>query len=110
MGRHPLCAPSPSHNHSYTNTIVGSTTLTVNQIPSHTHSTYGVASVTIAAGSNYGTLDTNSTNGTTGSKGGSGSHTHSDISQSKTSGSTGDGTAFSIINPYKAVYIWTRTV
>lgn len=100
----------PSHNHSYTNTIVGSTTLTTNQIPSHTHSTYGTASVTIAAGSNYGTLDTNSTNGTTGSKGGSGSHTHSDISQSKTSGSTGDGIAFSIINPYKAIYIWTRTV
>ena len=46
---------------------------------------------------------------TTGTAGGGGSHYHSIDGYSSTTGNTGDGTSFSIINPYKAVYIWTRT-
>ena len=108
----------PSHNHSYTNTIVGSTTLTTSQIPSHSHyalfqsKTYNEGSgsyndLPIVVG-NALVSDTNhcSTNPT----GGGGSHTHSDISQSKTTGNTGSGTAVSIVQSYYTVYIWTRTV
>lgn len=105
----------PSHNHSYTNTIVGSRTLTTNQIPSHSHSTFDSA---VPWGSDWHDSERQLTcrssserswSPTTGTAGGGGSHTHSDISQSNTTGNTGSGTSFSIINPYKAVYIWTRT-
>ena len=104
----------PSHNHSYTNTIVGSTTLTTSQIPSHRHGLKIADSGLVAqlpSGNYYNVeLGSGSVNKYSEYSGGGGSHTHSDVSQSKTSGSTGDGTSFSIINPYKAVYIWTRTV
>ena len=45
----------------------------------------------------------------TDSTGGNGSHFHTIGGSSSTTGSTGSGTSFSIVNPYKAVYIWTRT-
>ena len=45
----------------------------------------------------------------TGDTGGSGSHTHPDTTNNRTTGSTGSGNSFSVINPYKAAYIWTRT-
>lgn len=101
--------------HTYTNTIVGSTTLTTSQIPSHSHSTFASA---VPWGSDWHDTERQMTcrssserswAPTTGTTGGGGSHTHSDISQSKTSGNTGDGTAVSIVQSYYTVYIWTRT-
>ncbi len=104
--------------HSYTNTIVGSTTLSTNQIPSHQHEAlYQAKTYTVGSGSwndlpmvlgNETVSDTNFCS--TKSTGGGGSHTHSDISQSKTTGNTGSGTSVSIVQSYYTVYIWTRTV
>ena len=99
----------PSHTHSYVNTLVGSTTLTVNQIPSHTHNIWTTTGATAAIGSNYGLVANNDQASTSGATGGSGSHTHPDTTTNRTTGSTGSGNSFSVINPYKAVYIWTRT-
>ena len=102
--------------HSYTNTIVGSTTLTTNQIPSHSHSTFANA---VPWGSDWNdtqrqmtcrSANERSWTETTGTAGGGGSHTHSDVSQSKTTGDTGSGSAVSIVQSYYTVYIWTRTV
>ena len=38
-----------------------------------------------------------------------GAHTHSVTTVANTSGSKGSGTAFSIIPPYQAIYVWKRT-
>lgn len=104
----------PSHNHSYTNTIVGSTTLTTSQMPSHRHGIKIVDSGLVGqlpSGSYYNVkLGSGSAGTYTEYSGGGGSHTHSDVSQSKTTGDTGDGTAVSIVQSYYTVYIWTRTV
>ena len=106
----------PSHNHSYTNTIVGNTTLTTSQIPSHSHSTFASA---VPWGSDWNDNQRQMTcrsasertwTETTGTAGGGGSHTHPDVSRSKTTGDTGSGTAVSIVQSYYTVYIWTRTV
>lgn len=98
--------------HSYTNTIVGNTTLTISQIPSHSH--YYDTNATLGTGGRAANSNDNSTYYTNSSRtnltGGGGSHTHPDVSQSKTSGNTGDGTAVSIVQSYYTVYIWTRTV
>lgn len=100
--------------HSYTNTIVGSTTLTSSQIPSHRHGIKIIDSGLIGqlpSGSFYNVkLGSGSAGTYTEYSGGGGSHTHSDVSQSKTTGDTGDGTAVSIVQSYYTVYIWTRTV
>lgn len=103
----------PSHNHSYTNTIVGSTTLTTSQIPSHRHGIKITDSGLVGqlpSGSFYNVqLGSGSVGNNTEYTGGGGSHTHSDVSQSKTTGDTGSGTAVSIVQSYYTVYIWTRT-
>lgn len=102
--------------HSYTNTIVGNTTLKTSQIPSHSHSTFASA---VPWGSDWHDTERQMTcrssnerswTETTGTSGGGGSHTHPDVSQSKTTGDTGSGTSVNVLNPYYVVYIWTRTV
>ncbi len=104
----------PSHNHSYTNTIVGSTTLTTSQIPSHRHGIKNADSGLVGqlpSGSFYNVqLGSGSVGRYTEYSGGGGSHTHSDVSQSKTTGDTGSGTSVNVLNPYYVVYTWTRTV
>lgn len=107
----------PSHNHTYTNTIVGSTTLTTSQMPSHTHTPYnsGTEKRIISSGTGYGSANISVGGGgfastTLNSTGGGGSHTHSDVLQSKTTGDTGSGTSVNVLNPYYVVYTWTRTV
>ena len=106
----------PSHSHSYVNTIVGSTTLTTSQMPSHTHTPYnsGTEKRIVSSGTGYGSANISVGGGgfastTLNSTGGGGSHTHPDTSQSKTTGTTGSGTAFSIEPPYIAIYMWRRT-
>jgi hypothetical protein len=87
----------PSHTHTYSGTT-GSTDL------SHTH-TYG-------SSSNYGSGSANafdarnSNSYTTSGASVNMNHTHS---FSGTTDGTGSGTAFSIVQPYIAVYMWNRT-
>lgn len=45
----------------------------------------------------------------TGDVGGGGSHYHSIGSSTQNTSSVGSDSSFSILPPYKAVYIWTRT-
>ena len=88
----------PSHTHTFSGTT-GATDL------SHTH-TYG-------SGNNYGSgsanaFDARNTNSfTTSGASANMNHTHS---FSGTTDGTGSGTAFSIVQPYIAVYMWNRTV
>lgn len=105
----------PSHNHSYTyrSSSTGSTTLTINQMPEHNH----YQNVSAAVGGSANRCDYNSDSAgspfpqgiTTDSTGGNGSHYHSVSGYSSTTGNAGSGSSFSILPPYKSVYIWTRT-
>ena len=86
-------------------------------MPSHTHTPYnsGTEKRIVSSGTGYGSANISVGGGgfastTLNSTGGGGSHTHSDVSQSKTTGDTGSGTAVSIVQSYYTVYIWTRTV
>ena len=56
---------------------------------------YGVTNTYIHGGTCYTTNE--------------GAHTHSVSTTANDTGKTGSGTAMSILNPYKAVYIWERT-
>lgn len=109
----------PRHNHSYTNTIVGSTKLTINQMPSHHHFEDSNPTKNLVVGGNrletygYSGVGATESQGIQWGKGvwpegGNGSHTHGDISQSKTTDTTGSGTAVNIEPPYIAVYMWRR--
>ena len=77
---------------TYTGTGGAATvTLTTTNIPAHTHTTP-------QGWQSGGSLSTSAVWGT------------GNVAISTTSGSTGSGTAFSIIPPYQAVYVWERTV
>ena len=78
-------------------------------MPSHTHNIWTSTGALAASGSTYGLVANNDLKGTSSYTGGSGSHTHPDTTNNRTTGSTGSGNSFSVINPYKAVYICTRT-
>lgn len=105
----------PSHSHTYyrSNTSTGSHTLTVNEMPNHNHE----QQVSAAVGGSGVRTDYNSDAACsaypqgigTGDCGGGGSHTHSITRTSVASGSTGSGTAFSILPTYIAIYMWRRT-
>lgn len=124
---------SEGHTHTYTDyyaTTTGGTAISVAQLASHSHtgtlwrqeSGYGQitpGSVTTANKANTGTVDSNGSNNshthsgantstTRTSNGISANHTHS-VTASGTVGNSGDGTAFSILPPYLAVYMWKRT-
>lgn len=76
---------------TYTSTGGAATvTLSINELPAHTHSTGQAA---FQAGS----LSTNAVWGT------------GNVNITTTTGSTGSGAAFSIIPVYQAVYMWERT-
>lgn len=86
-------------------------------MPSHTHTPYnsGTEKRIISSGTGYGSANISVGGGgfastTLNSTGGGGSHTHSDVLQSKTTGDTGSGTSVNVLNPYYVVYTWTRTV
>lgn len=75
---------------------IGSTTLSINQIPSHTHS-YSFHNKTGGRGTtqysnSYQTVNQNLSSGTTGAKGGSGSHNHGHNLSGSLSGAPGIGT------------------
>jgi hypothetical protein len=78
-GTHDLSAP-PSHSHTHTHNLAGTgdaTTLTVSQMPSHTHTVWGGSIVTAAGGDNVGVRLHNGTGApASGSAGSSGSHYH----------------------------------
>ena len=105
----------PSHSHTYlrSSTSTGSHTLTINEMPNHNHE----QQVSAAVGGSGVRTDYNSDAACsaypqgigTGDRGGGGSHTHSITRTSVASGSTGSGTAFSILPPYIAIYMWRRT-
>lgn len=101
----------PSHSHTYyrSSTSTDSHTLTVDEIPSHTHNLkYATGARDIGAYPDIGS-GTAVGSETTASTGGGGGHTHSITRTSVSSGSTGSGTAFSILPTYIAVYMWRRT-
>lgn len=99
-----------SHNHSLpANT--GSHTLTVSEIPAHTHGT-GYQWNTGAGSARWGVSDNLGTTAATSSTGGGGGHTH------PIGGNTGNkspgtnsklSSSQSILPPYLAVYVWKRT-
>ena len=85
-------AEMPAHNHSATN---------ISSTGAHTHtvtSVYGTGAIPFWGGSGSTAFGTKTY--TTNS---AGSHNHA-----ITLGSTGSGTAFSILNPYIAKYVWRR--
>ena len=114
----------PSHSHTYNkpNANTGNHTLTTSQIPSHTHKEllhenggYKVATdIRSGGGAHYG-IDVKTTGSSgsysfsIGATGGGGSHSHTISITSTDTGSKGDGTAFSVMNPYITVYMWKRT-
>jgi microcystin-dependent protein len=95
----------PSHTHTGTTASDGAHTHSVTD-PGHTHSmgiTHGDQDGSSSNGAIDGSLNTGSA--TTGiSIVSGGAHTHT-----FTTAATGDGTAFSIMNPFLVVYMWKRT-
>lgn len=95
-----------SHTHSVTASgTVGSHTLTINEIPSHTHS-YLTKSGVKEAGSQGNDLWWNGTTSTTGATGGGQGHSHGFIGSAVTSGGASNTNN---MPPYLAVYVWKRT-
>lgn len=99
-----------SHNHSLpANT--GSHTLTVDQIPAHTHGT-GYQWNTGAGTARWGVSDSLSTTAATSSTGGGKGHSHTigGNTGSKSPGTNSQlSSSQSILPPYLAVYVWKRT-
>lgn len=117
----------PAHTHTYAkaNSNTNSHTLTVNQIPSHSH---GIKSNLGSILASFG-VDASWTNSSSGAKlftdsdstshrmsyvnatqatGGGGGHSHGINTTSTNSGSAGSGTAVNTMPPYKVVNMWER--
>lgn len=94
-------ASSGSTGGPSTNTT-GSTVLTIDQIPAHSHTTYKKINSVYAAGTNRGGVDTNNTQNT-GSTGGGKGHTHT------LSNHTHSLNSHTHAIPNMAVFIWKRT-
>lgn len=90
-----------SATHTHTNPSTGSTTLTVNQIPAHSHymNTKGSVVVNVGSSKTVPMLTLESNGFTTRSTGGGQSHNH-------TMGNTGIS---STLQPYITCYMWKRT-
>jgi hypothetical protein len=95
--------------------------LTLNQIPSHHHFEDSNPTKNLVVGGNrletygYSGVGATESPGIQWGKGvwpegGSGSHYHSIGSSTQNTSSVGNDSSFSILPPYKVVYIWTRTV
>lgn len=84
-------AEMPAHNHSGSITATGNHTHTVSSLGGTSQGVY-------YAGSSKGWMDT-----ATKTTSSAGAHTHS-----VTIGSSGNGQAFSILNPYVGKYVWRR--
>ena len=106
----------PNHKHSYLKlTEIKGNAITQNQMPAHSH-TVNVLGSAYTSGSgtdsraqvpfnNGGTLNSAFINST----GGSATHTHAFTASSYDTGSTGKGSAFSILPPFIVAYCWRRT-
>lgn len=94
-------ASSGSTGGPSTNTT-GSTVLTIDQIPSHTHTMFKKISGVYSAGTNRGGVDTNNRENT-GSTGGGKGHTHT------LSNHTHSVNSHTHAIPYIAVFVWKRT-
>ena len=113
----------PAHTHTYdkTNANTGSHTLTIDEIPSHSHKLLANLDSGVVSGHIY--EFTNGTNtwyfssvgalnhGDSGNSGGSKGHTHPISTTSTNTGSAGSSnpTAISVQDPYVTVYMWRRT-
>lgn len=107
-----------SHNHGGN---TGSTTLTVDQIPSHSHIKYAFGSwgsssynrTRIGAGVYIGKDQGNpqyedETNDTTGKTGGGKGHIHTIAGSGQQTTRSGGSTSVSLLQPYITCYIWKR--
>lgn len=108
----------PAHTHSYTKaTGVANHAVTANEMPSHAHDNN--ARINWYEEQGQGLLGNGFTPNTnirvdagikqTGRSGGNASHSHGLNTDSASTGSTGNGSAFSIMPPYINVYVWQRT-
>ena len=82
--------------------VTGSTTLTIDQIPAHSHTTFKKIGGVYAAGTNRGGVDTNNTQ-STGTTGGGKGHTHT------LSNHTHSLNSHTHAIPYMAVFVLKRT-
>lgn len=98
-----------SHNHGGK---TGSTALTVNQIPSHTHSLKTIAGTAggnnwVLATQGYSSVVTNADNCT--ATGGGQGHTHTISDSGQQTTSSAGSTSLSLLQPYITCYMWKRT-
>ena len=119
---------SSDTNYNSVNKTGGSSTVTlsVSNLPSHTHSIPSLSGTALTSGAhhhilgapqngtgtwsgwafNYAAIDATNVNALVTSV--EGSHTHSVTTTASTTGTIGSGTSFSVQNPYITVYMWKR--
>lgn len=100
----------PSHTHTYqkSNAISGSHTLTINEIPSHSHAIRNGTNGS-DGGSDWTVSNTGTSNWYTATTGGGKGHTHPINFTSTNTGTSGSSNNFSVVQKSLVVCRWHRT-